>query len=162
MDNNLIKDKKKKPNLEVQHKEAEEDKTKKEIEEYKNKYLRALADYQNLEKRIIDQRDEQRKNIIQELVVKLLPLLDHMEKAEIFSKDEGLVLAKSQFTKVIKDFGIKEIDVLGKEFNPHQAEVIDIVKGEKDNLVTEVLRKGYCYEDRILRVAQVKVSKKGS
>jgi len=158
----LIKDKKKKPSVEMYHWKAALEKTKKEVEEYKNKYLRALADYQNLEKRVVDQRDNQRNNIIQELIVKLLPLLDHMEKAEIFSKDKGLILAKNQFIKVIRGFGIKEIDVLGKEFNPQLAEAIDMVKGEKDNLVTEVLRKGYLYEDRILRVAQVKVSKKAN
>jgi len=159
---NLIKEKKRKSDLEMPHLKTVLEKTKKEVEEYKNKYLRALADYQNLEKRITDQKNNQKKSIIQELIVKLLPLLDNMEKAEIFSKDEGLVLAKNQFIKVIRDFGIKEIDVLGKEFDPQLAEVIDVVKGEKNNLVTEVLRKGYFYEDRILRVAQVKVSKKAN
>lgn len=159
---NLIKDKKKKSDAETHDLKIELEKIKKEVAEYKNKYLRALADYQNLEKRVLDQRDSQRKNIIQEIVGKLLPLLDHMEKAEIFSKDEGLVLAKNQFIKVIRDFGIKEIEVLDKEFNPQLAEAVDIVKREKDDLVTEVLRKGYLYEDKILRVAQVKVSKKAN
>ena len=61
---------------------------------------------------------------------------------------------------MLKQENIEELDVLGKEFDPHTAEVVDLVKGEKENIVVEVIRKGYRFYDTILRVAQVKVSKK--
>jgi molecular chaperone GrpE (heat shock protein) len=49
---------------------------------------------------------------------------------------------------------------MGREYDPYSAEVIEIVPGVKDNVVTEVIRKGYKMGDKILRVAQVKVTKK--
>jgi molecular chaperone GrpE (heat shock protein) len=47
----------------------------------------------------------------------------------------------------------------GKEFDPHVAEAVDVVEGEKDNIVVEVLRKAYEFNGKLLRVGQVKVSK---
>lgn len=133
---------------------------KKETEEYKNKYLRALADYQNYEKRVRDEKDLINQNAIILLVLKFLPLLDNLDKADIFIKDQGLKMVKDSFHKILKDLGIEEIDLIEKEYDPHLAEAIEIVKGDKDNIIQEVLRKGYKFGDRVLRVAQVKVTKK--
>ena len=52
------------------------------------------------------------------------------------------------------------MDLLKKDFDPNLAEAIDIVPGKDNNKIVEVLRKGYKFEDKIIRVAQVKVSKK--
>ena len=133
---------------------------KKQIEEYKTKYLRALADYQNLEKRINLEKQELIKMANKNLLLKILPIVDDLEKAEIFVKDDGLKLVKDNFLKFLKNEGVEEIEVLGKDFDPQLAEAVEVVKGEKDNIVVEVLRKGYRLGDKILRVAQVKVAKK--
>lgn len=135
---------------------------KKQIEEFKNKYLRALADYQNLENRIKQEREWVVGNANRHLVLKLLPFLDNLEKAEVFIKDEGLKIAKDQLEKVLTELGLEEIEVLNKEYDPYTAEVIELVEGDKDNMVTEVIRRGYKMGEKILRVAQVKVSKKTS
>lgn len=132
---------------------------KKQIEEFKNKYLRALADYQNLEKRVIEEKEEVIKNANKNLILKLLPFLDNLEKAEIFIKDQGLRIVKDHLKQVFLEIGLKEIDVLNKPFDPTTSEAVDIVSGDKDDYVVEVLRKGYSLKDKILRVAQVKVSK---
>lgn len=143
------------------------EKLKKEIEmlkqqaqEFKNKYLRALADYQNLEKRNNEENIGIIKNANKQLILGLLPFLGNLEKAEVFIKDPGLKMTKDHLFGILKDIGLEEIDVLNKEYDPIYAEVIDIVPGNKDNIVTEVLRKGYKLNDQILQVAQVKVSKK--
>ena len=133
-----------------------------EVADWKNKYLRALADYQNLEKRVYEEKGELLKMGSLRLIIQLLPFLDHLEKAEIFVKDQGLKMVKESFTNLLKEMGIVELDVLNKEFDPHLSEAIDTVTGEKDNIVVEVLRKGYEYDGKVLRVAQVKVSKKVS
>lgn len=135
---------------------------KKQVEEFKNKYLRALADYQNLENRIKQEREWVVDNANRHLVLKLLPFLDNLEKAEVFIKDEGLKIAKDQLEKVLIELGLVEIEVLNKEYDPYTAEVIELVEGDKDNMVTEVIRRGYKMGEKILRVAQVKVSKKTS
>ena len=62
--------------------------------------------------------------------------------------------------QILKEVGLEEIDLLGKDFDPIFAEAIDIIPGKEDNKVVEVLRKGYKLGDKIIRVAQVKVSKK--
>lgn len=152
----------KKSSLEEEKLRQEIDQLKKEVLDFKNKYLRALADYQNLENRTISDREEAIKSGNRYLILKLLPFLDNLEKAEIFVKDAGLSLAKNQIEKVLKESGLEEIDVLNKEYDPYTAEVVEMVESDKDNMVVAVLRKGYRMNDKILRVAQVKVGKKTS
>lgn len=135
---------------------------KKQTDEFKNKYLRAIADYQNLEKRVGDERIELFKIANQGLLIKILPFLDNLEKAEIFVKDPGLKISKDHFMQILKETGLEEIDILSKDFDPVSSEAVDIVPGKEDNKVIEVLRKGYKFGDKIIRVAQVKVSKKVS
>ncbi len=131
-----------------------------QLEDYKNKYLRALADYQNLEKRV----NEEKQNLIEigqnELIIKFLAIIDNLEKAEIFVKDAGLRHIKDQFYRLLKSLAVEEIQVLNKPFDPSYAEAVDLVKGDQDNQVVEVVKKGYRRGKVILRVAQVKVSKK--
>jgi molecular chaperone GrpE len=160
MDDKKKKIETKKPVAEKANPEIEA--LKKQVDELKNKYLRALADYQNLENRIKQEREWVVDNANRNLVLRLLPFLDNLEKAEVFVKDEGLKIAKDQLEKVLTEIGLKEIEVLNKEYDPYTAEVIELVGGDKDNVVTEVLRKGYRMGEKILRVAQVKVSKKSS
>ena len=62
--------------------------------------------------------------------------------------------------QILKEAGLQEIEILNKDYDPICAEAIDIVEGKEDNKVVEILKKGYMFEDKIIRVAQVKVSKK--
>lgn len=156
MDNKKIKEDKK----DNQKFQVEIDQLKQQVEEFKNKYLRALADYQNLEKRINEERFELMKMANKNLLIKILPFLDNLEKAEVFIKDQGLKISKDHFLQILKETGLEEMDILNKEFDPISAEAVDIVPGKEENKVVEVLRKGYKFEDKIIRVAQVKVSKK--
>jgi len=133
---------------------------KKQGEEYKTKYFRAIADYQNYERRVQDQRIEWTKNANKNVIIKLLGFLDDLERAELFVKDHNLAHIKDGFVKMLKNEGLEEIDVLGKPYDPYNAEVIDIKEGDKDNMVVAILRKGYMYNGQLLRVAQVTVSKK--
>ncbi len=137
-----------------------EEELKKQVEEFKNKYLRALADYQNLEKRANEEKKEIIKLANVDLILKLLPFLDNLEKAEIFLKDEGLRMIKEDFLNILAEFGLEELNVLNKSFDPNLAEAVDIIEGEKDGMVVEVVKKGYKIKDKIVRIAQVKVSKK--
>lgn len=141
------------PNLEI-------DALKKAVEECNGKYLRALADYQNFENRVREEKTELIKTANKQFILKLLPFLDNLNKAEIFLKDSGLNMIKNNFLDILKEEGIEEIDIVGKEFDPTIAEAVDIGEGEQDNLVLEVLRKGYTFQGKVLRIAQVKVSKK--
>ena len=136
------------------------EKIKKEAVEFRNKYLRALADYQNLEKRFDNNYELLKDKGKQEIIIKLLPILDNLEKAEIFIKDQGLQKIKDNFVQILRSENIEEIKILGKDFDPHLAEAVEVVEGDKDNMVVELIRKGYRLGEKILRVAQVKVSKR--
>jgi molecular chaperone GrpE len=133
---------------------------KRQTEEYKSKYLRAIADYQNLERRVQDQRVEWTKIANKNVILKLLTFLDDLERAEAFVKDANLAHVKDSFMKMLKAEGLEELDVLNKPYDPYTAEVIDMKEGEEDNLVLAIVRKGYTYNGQLLRVAQVTVSRK--
>lgn len=131
-----------------------------ERDEYKNKLLRALADYHNLEKRVSEERQELGRRAVQSFILRVLPFLDNLEQAEVFVKDKGLELVKNSFMDLLEKEGLTKIDVLNKEYDVHSAEAVDLVEGEKDNMVVEVVRNGYMFNGQIVRPAQVKVSKK--
>ncbi|MBL0077101.1 MAG: nucleotide exchange factor GrpE [Rhodocyclaceae bacterium] len=133
-----------------------------ERDEYKNKLLRALADYHNLEKRVADERQEFGRRAVQNFILRILPFLDNLEQAEVFVKDKGLEIVKASFLELLEKEGLKRIDVLNKDYDMHVAEAVDLVEGEKDNVMVEVVRNGYEFNGQIVRPAQVKVSKKVS
>ena len=142
-------------------KQAEEEKDiNTEVEEWKNKYLRALADYHNLEKRTESQIELQIKTTKKRLFLKFLDILDNIVRAEIFIKDAGLQLVISDFHKMLTSENVTKMDLLKKPYDPHLAECVEVTTGEKDNIVIEVVQDGYMLNDEVLRVAQVKVTKK--
>lgn len=155
-DEDVVTEEKQEPEQPKQHVHDES------CEEYKNKYLRALADYQNLERRVRDERDEIMRSAQARILMRLLPFLDNLEKAEQFIKDPGLKMIKDQYVQELESMGLKTIDVLHKEYDPHLAEALELVEGEKDDMVVEVVSRGYMFNDKVIRPAQVKVSRKKS
>ena len=135
-----------------------EEQVKREVEEWKNKYLRALADYQNLEKRSRAEKEEAWKFGSETILNRLLPVIDTFRKVRDHVKDVGFDLAYKELLTVLEEHGVKQIEVVGKVFDPHEMECIEVVEG-KDNIVIEELLPGYTLHGKMLRVAQVKVGK---
>lgn len=131
-----------------------------QVKELEEKWKRALADYQNLEKRVGSQRQELAALAAKDLILKILPVGDTLNLAVSHLKDQGLDLAVRHFWQVLESEGLKKIEVEEKDFNPHEMECVEVVEGEKDGKVAEEVRAGYRLKDRVLRVAQVKVFKK--
>lgn len=129
-------------------------------EAWKNKYLRALADYQNLEKRVKVAREDEVKYASGNILLKILPVLDILEQVSKANSDQGLTLALKQFYEVLTRENVQKIDVLGNEFDPLTMECVEVVPGDKDNLVVDELRAGYKMYDKVIRTARVKVGKK--
>jgi molecular chaperone GrpE len=133
--------------------------------DWKSKYLRALADYQNLEKRTQEEKQEIRKHAAQNIAARLLPALDTLTAASVHVKDTGLELALKELSAVLSEQGVEKIEVVGHAFDPHRMECIEVVAlpeqvAGTDNIVVEELLPGYRLHDKIVRVAQVKVGKK--
>lgn len=126
-------------------------------DEFETKYLRALADYQNLEKRIERDKELLIKLASSVLVIKLLPVLDNLERAQAHLQDSGLDHVIRQFKDALATEGVSEIGA-EEDFNPEHHEAIAQGEGEEGK-VLEVLEKGYKMGDRVLRPAKVKVGK---
>ncbi len=129
----------------------------KKIEELTNNWKRALADYQNLQKRYEKEKIEFAQYANGTLVLKLLSTLDYLEKVQGYLKDDGLDLAVKEFKNVLTDEGLKEVEAQGKKFNPEEMEAVEKVDGEEEEVI-EVLIKGYRLKDKLIRPAKVKVS----
>jgi molecular chaperone GrpE len=130
----------------------------KQTEDWKNKCLRALADYQNLERRTAEEKKQARLWASEHILQRLLPVVDTFQRANVHIKDAGLDLALKELQAVFEEQGVSRIETVGKPFNPHEMECIEVTRGE-DGIVTEETLPGYRLHERVLRVAQVKVGK---
>jgi molecular chaperone GrpE len=129
-----------------------------QVEDLTNRWKRALADYENLEKRINAEKNEFVKFANAKLLLKILPALDTLEKANNHLKDEGLGLAMKQLADGLEAEGLMRIETRGKDFDPQLMECTDTVEGDEGKAIEEV-RPGYMLNERVLRVAQVRVGK---
>lgn len=131
-----------------------------DVEAWKNKYLRALADYQNLEKRTAQRHGDNVRMAARSLIVKLLPIVDIFYKVQESINDQGMTLAMKQLEEVLESEQVKKLDTVGKPFDPQTMECIEVIEGKEDNVVTEETRVGYLLHDQVIRPTQVKVGKK--
>ncbi|MDD5415525.1 MAG: nucleotide exchange factor GrpE [Candidatus Daviesbacteria bacterium] len=137
------------------------------VADLENQLKRAVADYHNLEKRVIEGRSELTKWGISELLVKLLPVLDHLDKALAGASEQekqsgwykGMELAVKELQSVLQSEGLGEISADGV-FDPALHEALDTQVGE-DNKILDVVRPGYTLNGKVLRPAAVVVGKKG-
>lgn len=150
----------------LKKKEAEVKALKKEIEEFKDKYLRALAEMENLRKRAEREKTEFQRYALAELLRELLFVLDNFERA-LQSRDqtdgksfqEGVEMIYRMFHDLLMKKGIVPIVVEGKRFDPtlHQAILTEESEGVEEPEVAEELQRGYRLHGRLLRPSLVKV-----
>ncbi len=133
---------------------------KKELEHMRQLYLRALADYKNQEQRVRQERIQMRDILREQFVGELLPILDHLDTAEAFTKDPGLQMIAKMMRDTLKTMGLEQVELLNKVYDPHEAEVIEVIEGEKDDVIIAVLQKAYKMHGHVIRPGTVKVSRK--
>ena len=129
-----------------------------ELSNLENQLKRALADYQNLEKRIASEKSSWILASNKNLLLRLLPGLDSLLLAEKHTQDEGVKLSIKHFIDSLEAEGDKKIETAGKTFDPNLMEAITTQEGEEGKVLEEV-RAGYMLFDQILRPAQVIVGK---
>ena len=133
--------------------------------------LRSQAELINYKRR----KDEETNRIIkyaeEDILKGFLPILDNFERAISMDDDnledevskflEGFKLMYKQIKDLLEKFEVKEIDCLGLEFDPNISEAVLVEHDENkpENVVLEVLSKGYKYKDKVIRHAAVKVNK---
>lgn len=141
----------------TEDKEIEE--LRQKVEECESRYRRALADYQNLQKRSQEERIHWIKTANKELLLRLLPVFDTLQLATKHSEDQTLKVCLQQFIDVLKAEGVEFIKAVGKEFNPHTMEAVTTAQGQEEGKVLEELRAGFIINGQTLRPAQVVVVK---
>jgi len=130
-----------------------------QVDDLTNKWKRALADYQNLEKNIKASKNDWIDFAAKELVLKLLPVMDHLEKSAAHLKDKGLELVYGQFKKILQDEGLEELIISpGQDFDANLMECVDVQEGQ-ENKVLKILEKGYKLKGKVLKTARVVVGK---
>ena len=114
-----------------------------QLDERTNQWKRALADYQNLDKRVGEERIDFVRYAAKNFIVRLLAIVDDFEKAQAHVKDQGLGLALKKLFELLKQEGVEKIDTLGKEYDIHSMEALVTEEGKDDGKVLAELRSGY-------------------
>ncbi len=139
-----------------------------QIEELKDKYLRAVAEFDNYKKRTLKEKTELILNGGEKTIVAILPILDDMERAaasaektdDIKALEEGWELIFKKLKKILESMGVKEIETKDADFNVDFHEAIAMVPGmgdDKKGKVIDCVQTGYTMNDKVIRHAKVAV-----
>lgn len=149
------------PSLEDALKEAEA-----KAEDYKRKWVAVTAEYENYRKRTQTQSARRYLEGRADVVSKLFPIADNLDRALSSCEDEGVKrgigLVVKAFEKILEEERITVIDPVGQPFDAEKQEAImavDPVQGEESGTVKSVYAKGYEQDGKVLRFAQVVVVK---
>ena len=140
----------------------------KKADEYLTGWQRARADFLNYKKEEMERISEFLKYGTEEMILKILPILDNFEiienKLPEKIKDEenikGILQIKNQILDFLKSQGAEEIKSVGEKFDPNLHEVVEeVAEDGPPQTVIEEVQKGYKINGRLLRPAKVKINK---
>lgn len=140
------------------------------IVEMDDKVKYAQAELVNYRKRKDEEVSSMLKFANQDLILEFIPVLDNFERAIKLAKSDdeklnsfldGFKMLYSHIVDTLKQFGVEEIDALGKEFDPnlHLALITDKDETKANDTILEVLLKGYTLKGKMIRPASVKINK---
>lgn len=139
---------------------------KKEVEQYKDKYLRAVAEFDNYRKRTLKEKAELLLNGSEKAVCAFLPILDDFERAiadkteDVNAIKEGMQIIFNKFNKTLESLGVKKIETEGKDFDVDFHEAVAMVPGmgdDKKGKVIDCVQTGYQLNNKVIRHAKVAV-----
>lgn len=149
--------------IQILKKKIEEQKV--EIDDNEDRIKRLMAEFENFKKRSDKERAGMYSSVMGDVVTALLPAIDNLEKAaEAETQDEqyksGVEMVLKQFKDVLTANGVKEIDAVGKTFDPSLHEAVSLVVDENlgQKVIKEEFRKGYMIGDKVLRHSLVVVA----
>ena len=135
------------------------------LDETDDRLKRVAAEFDNYKKRTTKEKEGMYDSLLGDVVLKFLPVIDNLEKAvssetQDASYKQGIELVLKQFKDVLTAIGVKEIETIGKTFNPEFHEAVSLVQdenlGEKE--IKEEYRKGYTIGDKVIRHSMVVVA----
>lgn len=155
----------------VEVKKADYDKLVAEAAEFKDKYIRLVAEFDNVRKRNEREKIEFIKFANEGLITQFLNILDDLERSVEAAKQnhqdytaflKGIEMVMAHVYDMLKKNDVKPMESVGKKFDPHAHEPLMQVESSEheDGTVIEEFQKGYYLGDRVVRTAKVKVAKK--
>jgi molecular chaperone GrpE len=138
-----------------------------ERDEYRDRWMRKAAEFDNYRKRVERERREQSDQALVDLLLELLLVVDDFERAlavgnaETDAYRKGVELIYTKLHELLRKYGVEPIEALGRDFDPtvHQAVLHEVSPGHREGEVIDELRRGYMINGRLLRPAMVKVAK---
>ena len=139
-------------------------------EEHYDKWLRCQAEVENTKKRLEKEKAEFFKFANEDLIIRLLPIVDNFDRALGSVKHtkasdavlEGVKLVQKELHSLFKDYGVERVKSVGEKFDPHLHEAIAVVETDDhpEDTVIEEIQTGYTLKGRLVRPSIVKVTKK--
>lgn len=140
--------------------------TQEELADYKDKYLRLAAEFDNYRKRTMKEKTELILNGSEKAINSILPVLDDLERAvsnlgkteDAKTIEEGIKLIYSKFVQTLEQNGLKEIESIGKELDTDFHEAIALVPTQDEKQKGKIIdctQKGYILNDKVIRHAKV-------
>ena len=140
-----------------------------EKDQFRAMAQRAQADLVNYKRRVADEQQELRRTAKTQLILKILSVVDDLERALALVPEDavalgwiqGLRLVQRNIDNILETEGVSKIDARGRPFEPreHEALSYEETSDSQEGIVIRVIRDGYTLHDRVLRAAQVAVSK---
>ncbi len=138
-----------------------------EVADWKDKYLRSMADFDNYRKRSLEEKSDWIKRASEKLALSICDVWDNFDRALLQLTEEqkedsfvkGIILIDQQLKSALEREGVKRIEALGEEFDPvlHEA-LAHIPSSYEEGKVAAVIQNGYTMNDKLIRPVRVAVS----
>ena len=148
--------------------QTEEENLAQQLEELKDKYLRAVAEFENFKRRTLKEKTELILNGGEKAITAILPIIDDMERAIenahkqecVDAVEEGWELIYKKLLSTLEGMGVKKIEVEDKDFDVDFHEAVAMVPGmgdDKKGKIIDCVQTGYTLNDKVIRHAKVAV-----
>jgi len=134
-------------------------------DELQDRHLRLMAEYDNFRKRTSREKDEIYSNATASVLVKLLPVQDNFERARQYdcASDEfakGFEMIEKNFSETLVSLGVEPFGEVGEAFDPEKHHAVMHIEDEAlgENVIAQVLQKGYKLGEKVLRHAMVQTA----
>lgn len=138
-----------------------------ELAQWKDKYLRIMAEFENFRKRSMTEKSDWIRLATQKFALEICDVADNFERALAQGTPEelntpfgkGVAMIEKQLLAVLDKEGVRKMEVQGKPFDPefHDA-LVHIPSDQEENTIAAVIQNGYIMNDKVLRPARVAVS----
>ena len=151
---------------ETQSNSESEEKLKKEYENLNDQYMRLRAEYDNFRKRSLGEKSSIYSNAVADTVMEFLSVADNIDRAaqqkytSVDNINKGMEMLSSQMTAVLEKLGVTQTGKVGEKFDPNIHNAVAHVEDDnfEENVISEVLQKGYMLGDKVVRHAMVQVA----